>query len=602
MQNFGVSNGIVKIGDYYYSFDAPGNDTGTNLGMLRKFDVVNNCEVIEAPEYQEDLYEGTLYEASATTGWPRKILMGHANGVCYDGTYVYIAPIYDWLADPSIRYDGCRYIYKYDADFNYINKEEPPASFRSPACITYDWVTHKLYYRRYQSIYNYDYENEQWIFYSTIHLSDLGTSLSWNQDFAIYNDHVYVGDPTGYIAYGELKPSHTYVTKSYKLFGLDTTARFFIGELEGMEFDPEGHLYCNIKTNVATGICNTLIMELPVGEVIPRDSATVSSHFHEANLILTEETQKKFALSFNEIRSLLQLDIRVLSGVSSCVYVQSGNHVKELGDVTINKGIELQIDGVYECNRIVVNNGRLDIITTKDYDPRILEPKIIFNVSGDSETALISAGRVGSVDFQGTYSLRIEAPNTASRVVLNTGANMQLSMFRSVPAFLDGRGNVQYVAAGNRHHDIYNAGYIIGEAFNTTQTMSIGRFQPDVQNMRNYFDRDAWVCRLLQITPYFGILNLEFKITNNIPSDAQNENGDDGIEFVRLTSNVTAVGSANILPYCGSTFTSKEGTGVVEVYIKNRNVFARTYNDANGNLVPSIGTYHISLAVPTILQ
>ena len=592
IQNFGVSNSCVKVGDYYYSFDAPANDAGTNLGMVRKFDVVNNCEVIEEPEYEEDLHDGvTGEEVPATTGWPRKVLMGHANGACFDGTYIYIVPLWDLTLNPR---EAAYYVYYYDVDFNYMGMLECPA--RDPASISFDWATNTLYYRRYRQVLKWDGTSFQ--HFTTIHLET--TPFAWNQDFAVYNDHFYIGDPTGVICCGELEYANSYISKSYKMFGLDMTARFYMGELEGMEFDPEGHLYCQVKTNIMSGICNTFIMELPVGETVPRSSAVESSHFHEGSISFTEESQRKFALEFSEIRSLLQMDIRVLSGSTSAIVVPEGNHVKEAGVVRINNSFQLMINGRYECENIQLYNGRLDIIAGKPYDPELKEPTMIFDVNENS-ASFIQVTRSGNINFQGSYPIYIEAPNSTSRAVVNTGANMQISIFRQRPLFADDRGYAQFIGGGSRRRDIPGQCFIVGENIYNTQFLSGGRFQPDVQNMGEYFDRSYWQCRILQLSTFSGLLNVKFKIIQNIPSDAQNDAGDYGIEFVRLVG-VYAYGSVANPPYFGNVFTSLEGTGHIEVYIKNNQVFARSYNDANGNLVPSIGTYHINFAIPSAVS
>lgn len=215
----------LHIGDYVYTF-SPNNYDST--GTVRVWDINTNS-----------LH--TQYN---------NVQMGHANSVAYDGTYIYLLPLNTYSGGTQTRSDK---LYRYP--LNMSGRVEMQLPSEHPYGVTYDWITQKLYYvdtvndTQTLYVYVYDRSTETWSLVNSIANAQfaqtgIGGNIQW-QDFTIYNDILYAAKLDGTTFMISLSPLG--ICGTFRIGGINSTAVWRLGEIEGLEFDSDGVLW-NMRT------------------------------------------------------------------------------------------------------------------------------------------------------------------------------------------------------------------------------------------------------------------------------------------------------------------------------------------------------------------
>ncbi|MBQ1311511.1 MAG: hypothetical protein IIY55_06650 [Blautia sp.] len=538
----------VKYGDYLFAIDGIGTKYGlsikSNKGQIRIFDLKNNVE---------------LREEAITAD------VGHANSVAFDGNYFYVSPLYDHTGDKLAM---ANYMYRFDNHFRPIGIEKTPFA---PLGVSFDHVTQRLYIYRGSRIYVRT-EKGEWKPFTKVDFTGTGESDIWrtrwyNQDFAVYNNHFYISSPMGTILCGTLVPGGvSRITGSFYLYATDSFHRFYMGELEGMEFDRKGRLYALDRVGLTGNLKDVFIVELPVGEAVPHNSNLGGAlfHLHDGILSLSEKTQKKFALNTNEIRSLSQLEGRMLQNNSSIVSIDKGQHIVENYRVRTNTSFSLFLGGTYECKGLDIFNGHLDLYGFTQENRLIL--------TTDDRAPMMTVKRSGTVSFSGGYPINVSAPNTTSKQLVDIGATSPFISVRKVPVRVEG-GDLTIGASTIRTNGYFIGGYAVH-----TQVHNLTREY--IEN--EYVPKDSVRIRGRKTDGGVVHVVLMFEVTKNLPEDGT------PVTIGKLNG-MNAYGSKP--PYHETVAVSRDGKGVVDVSIVLAGeIRLRAF-------APSIGVYRVTMSV-----
>ncbi len=334
-----LPSSCLLIDGYFYTFNATTNTD--NKGTLRAFNVSNNSE---------------------DTGKAKSIKLGHANSAAYDpdNGKIYIAPIWDYSSGNPVNINE---LYVYGTSFTTVDSVTLPTRALG---VSYDDHTGTLYYIDYNyDVYKIKSENEI-VKYSTVDVdnSDLqfatnDTDYSFNQDFAVNNGRFYLSSPVGIIATGVLEKGKTSkIDGFYHMLHNDTWNRYFIGELEGMEF-VDDHLIASVYSDLNLGYKNGMVVELPITSVAPTQGA-FGWGLTNNTFSINNTTINKFRLASNELRSLNQL--------TNCIFKPSAINVGESGgsftdpcdEPIITSSALIRIKGKYSVKNITVFNGEVN--------------------------------------------------------------------------------------------------------------------------------------------------------------------------------------------------------------------------------------------------
>lgn len=407
----------LKIDRYFYAVDAQTRAEAvankSNVGTIRKFDLDGNVEV---------------------TSWKKTANVGHANSIAFDGETIYIAPIWDTTSGAEVT---VQYLYKFDSEFNALGTETIPTTAQA---VTYDWKTGTFYYFDY-SLNIYAKNTNGWELFTHLELGDIKESIvlipgtsqdgTFNQDFAVNNGRFYLSSIRGSVLYGELKEGQSVPTGNYIVNYVDSTMRFHFGELEGMEFDPDGHLFAVDYSRLSANTVNAFIVELPVKDTITYSTNMRGAIFgySDGTIILSNDTVNKFALSTYEIRSLEQFAVRQLLSQSHRVSIPSGSNIVESKVIRIINDIELYIAGTYECELFSVLNGHLSVRNAGGGLLRLTATSDLFSLD-----------RVGRLSFPGTVAMQIDAPNLAENAnFIGANTTNALVNVRILPVEINGK-------------------------------------------------------------------------------------------------------------------------------------------------------------------
>lgn len=395
----------VRIGDYMYCIDTRPSSSAVqyqdDYGTVRKFDLTQNKEV---------------------TGFRKSILVGHGNSITYDSAndLVYIAPTATF-ASGQIVSKSCLYVY--DNDFNFIEEMATPEAVTG---VAFDSKTEKIYAYNNASKRVYVRESDAWTLFTTIDFSNVSKnndeSTTYNQDFAVYEGKFFCSSWDRNIIYGNLYASTSKVVGAFNLAKVDTEDRFRLGELEGMDFSPDGRLYAVTFIQLYTAYSaavNCVVVELDVGtSVVGTQNYGTGTYIHpHYNVTLSDETQAKFSLGESEIRSLVQVNLFNQSDTISRVVIPDGANVNDPYDVLITRNLTLEINGHYTATRFLVLGGTLTVFSTTE--THVLE----FN----AEASVFQVRYNGNLKLVGSQSLRIKADN------LVNGARNLVNVYNSFP-------------------------------------------------------------------------------------------------------------------------------------------------------------------------
>ena len=402
----------VRVGNYIYAIDSllrgEATSSGSNAGKIRKFDLVNNVEI---------------------KSWEKTADVGHANSVAYDSVNekFYVVPI--WVYSVGQETDAS-FIYVFDSDFNAEGTIQTPSV---AGRVSYDSVKNKLYYYDYHYRI-FEYNGTTWNVATVVDFTNISENTllgrTYNQDFAVHDDQFYISSPYGMIVRGKLTPGTSHVDMCCITDYEDSNRRFILGELEGMEFSQDGHLYAVDYVTLSADIRNAFIVELPTSIVAPPSSNLDGPIFtaYDSTLTLSEVTQTKFYLRTDEVRSILQLACRKFLSQSSAISVPSGNDVTEPYPIRINRNLELILSGQYTVNKFNVLSGTLSISSD------VAANRLTFLTN---ETP-ITLSRNGGLKFVGSQPINVKLNNLNSgNGFIRTGYSKCLTSIRLVPVSLD---------------------------------------------------------------------------------------------------------------------------------------------------------------------
>ncbi len=152
--------------------------------------------------------------------------LGHANSICFDGTYYYVCPIWDYTADKA----NANYIYKYNKDFSNRVKLTCPETMMG---CSVDKTNNSIYFYAYShTIYKLNSQN-----FDNIAVYD-NKLVNPNQDFAVYDGVFYLTSTKGFIVTGDVNTGKT--TQIFNVSNIDVDTMYNLGELCGMDFTADG--------------------------------------------------------------------------------------------------------------------------------------------------------------------------------------------------------------------------------------------------------------------------------------------------------------------------------------------------------------------------
>lgn len=453
----------LRIGNYYYTLDAieepdlptpadPVDADQRNYGLVHKFDIQANQEVIS-----------TAGENDATETWPKVAKIGHANSIAYDSVnqIIYVAPLFDYSTytttpgetegETTITYGRAdsKVLYKFDTNFDFLDTEEVgydpywTTQLVTPCAVSYDSVANELYclYRPDSSTYKARIfkknSNGTWNFfrYLPVMYANNDRHVSFNQDFAVYNNYWFRNHTSGYIIWGTLDLESgsnvdAHVIGAYNYAGTDSLNKYYLGELEGMEFDSSGHLYAMCLLDFFSKSKNAFVTELPIGfQKVDAPSYSSSDLGIVQSVTLSPATQTEFAQSLTHIKGLNQLLARV--AIDCISEVKIVDDVVDDREIRIDSRFRLTLkDGTYKCKLIKIEGGVLNIANTNTTGSA--SHPILSFTTGTSD--LITLSKTGELLITGTNMLYIGHPNNNnSRTLIKIGTDFNKVTIRLNP-------------------------------------------------------------------------------------------------------------------------------------------------------------------------
>ena len=406
----------VKYGDRVYCFN-PGamitnSSEGSDNGTARVFSISEN----------KLLSTHTIY-------------MAHANSACFNPITgcIYIA------GGQSHETLGAytEWIAEYDTDFTLKRVIDVGFTVQT---VTFDHKTGEMYCINggsVKTLYKYDYDSKTFKPYATV-----GGNPYISQDAAVYDNILYYCDPTGCFATAEVVEGEMHLEAfGYSPF-VDARERFYIAEMEGIEFDETGHLYGMRYSRDSTNRNDCILVEYVLNTKLPEYQEDLwYSRVLYCNL--NKNTIGKFRLAKNELRSVEQVNMMVIP--PSHITISGGtteDPVVDVHDSYINIADDIVIDlsGVYQCNGVVVRSGELKIIGGSN------SPEIDLNVAVTAQGVICSGGNFAVVGN------RVKILTNGSNW-LNVGTSGTVSKFGPYPP-VDENGDVRKVGDPETGTDI----------------------------------------------------------------------------------------------------------------------------------------------------
>lgn len=396
---------VAKVGSRAYCFDAVketyGMENMSDTGRVLIYSLSSNVLEREVPIY-----------------------CGHCNSVAYDTRLqrFFIAPVFTYATGNR---QPANTLITYDESFSVSGTVNMPAQIMS---VSFDGANEQLYALGYNKvIYKYDYANNLFVAWSSLNLDNVDTSISgvetYNQDFAVYNNQFFVSAPRGNVLTGVLKEGISTVTFGFNVGHACNNNNFFLGELEGFEFDIDGHLFANMYTQLTGSLYNGFMVEIQTG-ITPPYIPDQGGVYAVSNETLELRNWAEFRLPVYRIRSINQ--VHMMNIKPTRVLVPAGVIVVEPAPVIIFEGYMLTIEGRLEVPSINVDGARLNIYASAN---GVHELKID-NGNG------IYISRNGDLKLTGTggYSLNLIIPNNKA-VTLDT--SFPQTTVRNLPVSAD---------------------------------------------------------------------------------------------------------------------------------------------------------------------
>lgn len=418
-----LPSSVCYANGYMYCVDSKQDEyalsEGDGIGYIRKYSISEN-ELVGA--YQ--------------------VVVGHGNSLAYDGTYFYIAPIWEYTLGSKTNSNK---VYKYTDNFILVSEIEAPYTIMG---VSYDSITSSLYALDYSGNI-YKLNNGVFEPYTTItnwsdyysHENITGTTY-YNQDIAVYNNNFYISSPNGNILRGMIKPTACIIDNFMQVARFDITGRWIFGELEGFEFT-DGHLYTLLYTILPSDRLNAFVVELPVNHENCTSALTPGDFtVRDFSQSLSFTTRAKFSLASYEIRSMLQLFARRLTGITQAVEIADGNDITEDYEIYLpSTSIQLNLQGKYTCKRFVVSAGEFNIYCGANNKLTLTETN-----------SLILLRRAGRFKLTGSANLLLSTPNIENAInnFINVGYSMPISLVRQIITSVEGA--TLYIGS-TKYHD-----------------------------------------------------------------------------------------------------------------------------------------------------
>lgn len=421
---------MCVVGDKVYTANTNGTEQAearSDVGTIRVFDMTNNVEITDGNGGP----------------WKDNVVLGHANSMCYDSVNqcFYVAPEGTYVSGERV---DTYWINKYDSSFNFI-ESIPTAKYAQ--AVSFDPVTETLYYYAWGGQGCYKWADGAWEFVCTFDYSGAKPGLNntnYNQDFAVYNGRYYLTHANNNFISGVLQQGVSIPDSSFVYFDMESRSRFRLGETQGMEFTPDGHLFAGNGVGLTGNASNSFIVELPVGTRVPYATNLRGNYdgYIQGELQLSDEAVNAFALAVYQIRSLAQLYALSPSKMVSSVWIPSGSNIVEDMPIMTNQDFILKVGGHYTCQQFLVNGGHLNV---QPMDARSGDDWHITITTDGHPFELIRSGRLS---FTGTSALRFNLPNRTSRYnFVYAGSSKAIFATSYRPASVQSLGTLQ--CAGN---------------------------------------------------------------------------------------------------------------------------------------------------------
>lgn len=429
----------VKVGTRLYIINAPDHDiakqTRTNTGKVVEINLANNTILNESD-----------------------IVCGHGNSATYDSntSKLYVAPVWDYEnatgSGSSITVPAANYIYQYtNLGFTSPTKIATPAWVMA---VSFDPVTLTLYILCYATSsvgYRiYKYTDNAFQLVSTISMDGVtdntifgASAATYNQDFAVYNGYFFMSSPRGYALAGQINESGaTKVSKTFIVNRTDCCGFRRLGELEGWEFDSDGHLLAVDFAYIADNLYDAYVVEIPTPFVSPYFEYDTMYRAYKSAAIINSTTVNSFCNGPYQLKSLNQ--IRGMSIKPDTVTVQDdGTTITESVAVNIDGDLELVIVGHYQIPSLDIISGHL-LIRPEDGADNPHTATHLLEIT-DTTNGPINVNRGGRITFGGQNQLRIKTART-NDLLIRPGYAFAFIAWRYAPGrVVDGQSALQMV-------------------------------------------------------------------------------------------------------------------------------------------------------------
>ena len=382
--------------------------------------------------------------------------MAHANSAALDkDNNIYVIRTKDNNSDEG---EAAKKLYKYSLNnFTSGTPTVEEISFggngqpQTILAVSYDWKTKILYFLDY-SYQVWTRTNNTWEKYSIIQDEWDKEHSGWvergeyNQDFAVYDSCFYISSPKRMVLSGVLEPGTSYITDSFILASETSDHLYYLGENEGWEFTPDGHLMMVDYIGVSYQSRCVFYLEVPTAHsmaTIPRsdrvDPSTethvgtlwdgILNHSNRYRVNISSNIQKQFAVNGKQVKSLNDILIRKM-GKPTIVTIKAytdgtTDTVTEPYDVIIKDPLTLEFQNY---TKIVLNakvrvRADFHITTSAHHQLQIdyLEYKNnpssggqIFQLEGGNFTVDSMGGDFPQDGVDPQYPLYVKGPNISN--------------------------------------------------------------------------------------------------------------------------------------------------------------------------------------------
>lgn len=396
-----LPSAAVKHGDRAYLFDAVARSYGeansTDLGRVRIYSL-----------------SGNNLESEKAIG------VGHCNSVAWDDKLqrFYIAPVFSYSGGVQTTVS---YLITYPADFSTPGQVNIPSTAMG---VSYDNAEGQLYYYDYShNIYKYNYDTNQFELYSSVDWTGISNSLdgtqSYNQDFAIYNGRFYISAPRGNVLTGVLQEGTSYVKYGFNVGHVCSNNNYYLGELEGFEFDETGHLIASMYTTITASLYTGFMVELETGSVPPYIPAQAGVYAVN-NDTVTVTGSDALRQAVYEVRSVNQLRMMIFKPTR--ILIPADAVITEEYPVGIYDDVMLSIEGVYQVPAFNVYKGELLLYASANGPHRL-------KIDSGSGIYLQRGGLLRLAGTQGAQ-LNLELTNN---VAVYVGTEFPRTVVRNLP-------------------------------------------------------------------------------------------------------------------------------------------------------------------------